>query len=88
MILLALSVRDVVADSFGQSVFVQTLGLGIRSFKDALSSRDGEMARHPEDYELYHVGQFNVEEGKFSSPAHPVLLLKGGAIVKEAANVS
>lgn len=93
MNLIAVSVRDTVADSFGQPVFLPTIALAIRSFRDALLSRDqtNPMCAHPGDYDLYHVGQFDTQEGKFITIAHPMCLVKGAAVVasaKESANVS
>lgn len=84
MKLIAVSVRDNVAESFGIPVFLPTVALGMRSFRDALTSADqsNPMCQHPNDYDLYHVGQFDPLSGSFSAIS-PILLVKGAACVQK-----
>jgi len=37
--------------------------MAVRSFRDAIANPQVEMSRHPEDYNLYHVGAFNDADG-------------------------
>ena len=61
-------VRDIKADVFGQPMFVPNLGSAIRSFgdgcKDAQAAAKGDvLAKHPEDFELWHIGVYNDQNG-------------------------
>lgn len=58
--------RDIKADLWGNPIFVQSLGGAIRGFQDEIAKTDGNaLALHPEDYELYHLGDYDVETGNF-----------------------
>lgn len=61
------AVRDRAIDSFGQPVFVANLGGAIRSFGDEIKRVDpnNQMNKHPEDYDLYHLGEYDDETGTF-----------------------
>lgn len=66
------SVRDRIADVFGRPFFVPTVGQAIRSFGDALNSTDdNEMVKHPDDFDLFHLGEFDDETGIFECLTAP-----------------
>lgn len=59
-------VRDIKADVFGVPMFVAQIGGAIRSFGDECQKSDGNpFALHPEDYELYQLGEFDEATAKF-----------------------
>lgn len=61
------AVRDRTADVFAQPVFVANLGGAIRSFGDEINRREpgNALAQHPEDYDLYHLGEYDDSDGSF-----------------------
>lgn len=61
------SVFDLASQLFGQPIFVTGVGVAIRSFTDEVNKKgeDNVLARHPEDYELFHLGTFDDERGTF-----------------------
>lgn len=63
------SVHDRAADAYGRPVFAQTEGQAIRSFGDEIqrAAPDNEMYRHPEDYDLYLVAEFDDQNGQFTN---------------------
>ena len=63
------TVRDRVADVFGQPFFVARVGQAIRSFSDEVNSpnSDSAIAKHPEDFDLYELGLFDDETGTFEA---------------------
>lgn len=77
MIYIILSVRDTKAGSFAQPFYAPTLVHGIRSFLDAAAAEhpDNMMRKHPEDFELYHLGSFNDQDASFE-PMRPQLVSK------------
>lgn len=63
-----LSVRDRAIDAYGQPFFTSSVGGAIRSFADEIN-RAGDnnpLSRHPEDYDLYLLGEFDDSLGEFS----------------------
>lgn len=69
MIYQVVSVYDRAADAFGRPVFALALGQAIRSFQDEINrnERDNTMHAHPEDYDLFHLGEFDDATGKFTN---------------------
>lgn len=62
-------VRDRAADAFMQPWFASSQGGAVRAFKDEIN-RKGEnnhLARHPEDYDLFHLGMFDDRTGLFET---------------------
>lgn len=53
------AIRDIKANIYGNPVFVASLPGAIRAFGDEVTKTDGNpLSLHPEDYELYHLGEF------------------------------
>ena len=77
------SVRDRAADAFGRPIFVAAIGQAIRSFQDEInrSGENNEMNKHPDDYDLYHLGTWDDESGKFEMLAEPKQLAIGKQVV-------
>ena len=59
------SVKDTAAQAFGRPVFVPTVSVAVRSFRDEVNRSDSkeDMAQHPEDFELYELGSFDDSTG-------------------------
>lgn len=66
------SVRDRASDCFGRPFFTPSIGTAIRSFSDHLNGTDDtEMVKHPEDFDLYHLAEFDDESGVFECLVKP-----------------
>lgn len=63
------SVRDIKISSFNQPNFAPSIGAAIRAFADEVNRKDDNniLNRHPEDFEMYHLGEFDTDTGVFSS---------------------
>lgn len=74
-----LSVKDNAAQTFGRPFFVPSTGSAIRSFSDEVNraADDNQLYKHPEDFDLYHVGTFNDETCEFDLLAFPKVLARG-----------
>jgi len=79
MQLIVVSVFDNAAAAYGRPVFVAARGQAVRSFTDEIQRTDAsnEMAKHPEDFELYELGVFDDSTGRFSAQSDPTLLVRG-----------
>lgn len=69
MILYAFAIRDRATDSFGNPVFALSSGQAIRSFSDEINrnSADNPYFAHPDDYDLFALGQFDTDTGRFAA---------------------
>lgn len=65
MIMQVLAIKDTAMDTYGQPLFVHTIAQGIRIFGDAINNKENPMSKHPEDYNLYHLGEYNDGTGTF-----------------------
>lgn len=75
MKLLVFSVRDAKAEAFMRPFFAPTRGLAIRSFVDLVNSGNGEpVAKHPEDFCLFQLGEFNELTGQLTELEQPLSL--------------
>lgn len=46
-----------------------TKGAAIRNFQDDLAQPNNQMAKHPDDYELWILGEMNTETGQIKPEA-------------------
>nr|QJB20144.1 MAG: nonstructural protein [Microvirus sp.] len=85
MIRLVVSVRDGATGLFGQPWFVVARGQAIRAFTDEVNRKPGDtdLAKHPEDFELFAVAEFDETTGRFGSLGDPEPLIRG----KDCVNV-
>ena len=74
MVRIVCSVRDSASLLFGQPVFVAAKGQAIRSFQDEVNKGEGDLSRHPEDFELWQLCEWDDVLGKFDGV--PALLLR------------
>lgn len=75
------AVRDRKLGAFLRPFTVPSLGVAIRGFQDELNRPDGEMHKHPDDYDLYHLADFNEDTGEFiQSQDSPTQIAGGGQL--------
>lgn len=82
MIRYVCSIFDNGIQSFGSPVFVPHTGAATRSFADEVRrpsqpGQDNQLFNHPEDFDLYQLGEFDDQTGEFRSLDRPNLLLRG-----------
>lgn len=71
-----ITVRDRAIEAYGQPFFVRAIGEAIRSFVDETNRTESAIGAHPEDYELYEIGEFDEDTGTIT-PNKPRLIAKG-----------
>lgn len=77
MVRYVVSIRDRALDAFGQPWFVPAIGAAIRAFSDEINRKDGPMAGHADDYDLFELGTFDEDNGRFVNLASPKQLAIG-----------
>lgn len=75
-LLKVVAVFDSAVESFGQPFFVPALGAATRSFVDEVNNPESQFFKHPSDFELYHLCDFESASGEFRADARPILLLR------------
>jgi len=73
------TVKDRAADAYGRPMFVPSTGVAIRSFSDEINraDADNQLYNHPDDFDLYELGEFDDNTGKFVIHEEPKLLSLG-----------
>lgn len=71
MIHFLLAVHDRQLNAYLRVFPVPSKGAGIRSFRDITNDVKSDVNKHPEDYTLFHVGNFNDETGAVAGLASP-----------------
>lgn len=77
-----LSVFDSAVNGFGRPLFVPHTGAGIRSFTDEVNRFDpnNTMNAHPEDFVLFHLGEFDDSDASFKLLDKPRMLVRGSEV--------
>lgn len=77
-------VRDSSADVFGVPMFLGSRGQAIRSFSDEVQrvADNNIMNRHPSDFELFFIGEFDDAQASFDLLPEPKSLIRGIDCVK------
>lgn len=81
MITKIVAVRDRAVIAFGQPFFVRAIGEAMRSFEDEVNRDGSPFKDHPDDYDLYHVGDFDSDSGRVV-PCEPLMLMTGKQCVR------
>jgi len=79
MISVIVSVRDTAAEAFGRPMYLQSLGVAIRSFTDEVNreDKDNQLFNHPDDFDLYEFGVFDDSIGKYELRDNPTVIVRG-----------
>lgn len=80
------SVYDSKAEVFNTPFFMANAGMATRAFGDLVEDRTTTIHRHPGDYVLYEIGEFDDVTGQVKHHAEHVHLGVGTNYVKEALN--
>lgn len=67
-------IRDVKSEDWGKILQARTIGEMVRIVEDEVNSENSMLAKHPEDYTLFHVGEYDRNEGQFKQLPQPISL--------------
>lgn len=89
MKMLAFCVYDEKVQAYMAPFFAPTLGHAARSFEDTVTGSQGAslVSKHPEDFSLYHVGEFDEISGELRAQVPVVLVGRGPDFVGRDAGV-
>lgn len=80
-----MTIYDKALGAYMQPWFAQSVGQANRMFQDEINRPDGDMHKHPADYDLYHIGEWNNETGMLEPNGdHPKQITTGAnAIIQK-----
>lgn len=76
------SIRDVKV-GFGTPNIDQSDASAIRGFSYAINNREGLMNYSPKDFDLYKIGEFDVDSGTIKAEKIPVLVVNGSDVIED-----
>jgi hypothetical protein len=84
MLQFIVSVKDRAADVFNRPFFVPHRNVAIRDFTDEVnrSVADNQLNKHPDDFDLYLLGQFDDNNGTFVAEEAPLVLVRGKDVLQ------
>lgn len=79
------AIRDIKADLWFNPIYVNSLGGAVRSFGDECTKprENNPLAEHPEDYELYELGEWDERKGEFTILPRPSQIAAGSNYRKQ-----
>lgn len=83
MVLKAFAVHDQKSKAFNTPFFKHTHGEAERDFKSAVndnSQQNNNLHKYPEDFDLYHVGEYDDQTGLFTPVKTPQIVIKAVAV--------
>lgn len=57
------AVHDIKAEAYLQPFFMKTRGLAIRAYSNTVNDEKSEFWKHPEDYTLFEIGEYDENTG-------------------------
>lgn len=65
------SILDVKSSVFSQPFFMVSKGVALRNFGDLVNDPQTTISKHPSDFKLYFIGEFDDNSGGLSPLAQP-----------------
>lgn len=82
MLMIMCCVRDRGTDSFGNPFSVVAVGQAVRGFSDEINKAGSDLNRHPEDYDLYHLGTYDTDTGLFKTDVPRMIAVGKDCVIK------
>lgn len=88
MLHFVVSVFDRAADVYNRPFHVPHRNVAVRDFTDEINRSDAQnpLSKHPDDYDLYLLGQFDDSNGSFVCEGGPTVLVRGKDVVAAVAS--
>lgn len=68
---------------FGSPIVEHNEQTAVRGFSYAVNSNDGLMNFSPKDYDLYKIGEFDIEKGVIVPELVPILICTGTSVITD-----
>lgn len=74
MLLKVMCIYDTATEAYAPPFFCKAVGEGLRIFTTLACDRDTNIGRHPKDFTLFLLGEFDDNAAKFELESTPVAL--------------
>lgn len=82
MILKVFAVRDMKAEAFLQPFYSPSVGSAVRAFTDAVNDKNCPFNKHPRDYVLYEIGEYDDATGGLASLELVKMYMAGSDVIE------
>lgn len=80
MKLQVMAVLDLKAHAFSNPFYIAHEDLAVRAFVEAARTPGNSIYKYPEEHQLYHLGEFDDNSGRFTMLPQPVLVFAGNQL--------
>ncbi|WNK14673.1 MAG: nonstructural protein [Microvirus sp.] len=87
MTLKIFAIYDTKACAYGIPFFMSTEGQARRAFQDLANDNTSNISKHPEDYSLHYLGDFDDTHAEIT-PTRPQLMLHAQATTNNVTNIT
>lgn len=77
-------IYDAKVEAFQKPIFFRTTGEALRGFIDLCGTPDNIFHKHPEDFTLFHIANYDESKGRFENLLAPVSIGTAIEYVKPA----
>ena len=77
------AIKDQAIEAFSQPFFVQAQGQAVRMFMDESKNEQSQINRHPADFELWYLGEFDEQTGTITGAANIERVARAIDFIKE-----
>lgn len=71
------SIFDTGVEAYTRPFFVPHVGMASRSFADEVNNPQGDFFKHPADYILYELGEYDDQDASFALLKTPRMVTRG-----------
>lgn len=75
MILKMYSIYDIKGQLYAPPYFANNIGSATRMFDGACRDPNTQLAKYPEDFRLFELGEFDDNTGRFTCPDQPTFVI-------------
>lgn len=75
------AIRDSALNAYMNIWQAPTIGAANRIFNDEVNNADSAMNKHPDDYELFHLGEFDQDDGTLKTPKLPTSVARAKDVI-------
>lgn len=79
------SIFDDKAQAFIGPMVFNSPGLALRAFTDICNDKNHPIGKHPTDYSLFRIGEFDDSKGSIECPLAPIIVCVGREVIGENA---
>lgn len=76
------AIYDKALAAYGQVMTYTAKGQATRQFTDEVNRKDSELNKHPEDYALYYLGEYDNETGTLTTE-RPICVAQASDVITE-----